>query len=73
MIFEKMAAIIAEHTGCDVSTITESTTFEDLGVDSLDTVEMVMSLEEDLGVELELEGKFATVGELAKFIESKIG
>ena len=73
MIFEKMAAIIAEHTGCDASTITETTTFEDLGVDSLDTVEMVMRLEEDLNVELELEGKFATVGELAKFIESKLG
>ena len=73
MIFEKMAEIIAEHVGCDVSEITEATTFDDLGVDSLDTVEMIMRLEEDLGVELELEGKFETVGELSKFIESKVG
>ena len=73
MIFEKMAGIIAEHVGCEVAEITESTTFEDLGVDSLDTVEMVMKLEEELDVELELEGKFETVGELSKFIESKIG
>jgi len=72
MIFAKMAEIIAEHVGCDVSTITEGTTFEELGVDSLDTVEMVMRLEEELGVELELEGKLETVGELAKFVESKL-
>ena len=72
-VFQKIAEIIADHTGGDVSTITEATTFEELGVDSLDTVEMVMKLEEDLGVELELESKFNTVGELAKFVESKMG
>ena len=72
MIFQKMADIIAEHIGGDASAITEGTTFEELGVDSLDTVEMVMKLEEELDVELELEGKFETVGDLAKFIESKI-
>ena len=72
MVFEKIAAIIADHTGGDVSEITVATTFEELGVDSLDTVEMVMKLEEDLGVELEMEGKFETVGELVKFVESKI-
>ena len=73
MIFEKIAEIIAEHIGGDISEITEDTSFDDLGIDSLDTIEMVMRLEEDLNVELELEGKFDTVGELAKFIESKLG
>ena len=72
MVFEKIAAIIADHTGGDIQEITESTTFEDLGVDSLDTVEMVMRLEEELGVELELEEKFETVGELVRFVESKL-
>ena len=72
MVFEKIAAIIAEHTGGDVSEITRDTTFESLGIDSLDTVEMVMQLEEDLGVELEMDGKFETVGDLVKFIESKL-
>ena len=71
-VFEKIAAIIAEHTGSDVAKITEETTFEDLGVDSLDVVEMVMKFEEELGVELELEEKFETVGALAKFVESKM-
>ena len=52
--------------------ITRDTTFESLGVDSLDTVEMVMDLEEQLGVDLELEEKLATVGELVDFVESKL-
>ena len=72
MVFEKIAEIIADHTGGNISDITRETTFEELGVDSLDTVEMVMRLEEDLDVELELEGKFDTVGELTSFIESKL-
>ena len=52
--------------------ITRDTTFESLGVDSLDTVEMVMDLEQELGVELEIEEKIATVGELVDFVESKV-
>jgi len=72
MVLEKIKVVIAEHIGGDAGDITEATTFDDLGVDSLDTVEMVMRLEEELGVELELEGRFSTVGELAKFIETKI-
>lgn len=73
MVFEKIAGMIAEHFSIDISTITKETTFESLGIDSLDTVEMVMQLEEDLGIEIELEEKMATVGELAKFIEAKLG
>ena len=72
MVFEKIAAIIADHTGGDVSEITLETTFVQLGVDSLDTVEMVMRLEEDLDVELEMEGQFETVGDLVKYVESKL-
>ncbi|MCL2392219.1 MAG: acyl carrier protein [Oscillospiraceae bacterium] len=71
-VLEKIATVIADHTGGDASTITETTTFEELGVDSLDVVEMVMRFEEEFGVELELEEKFETVGALAKFVESKI-
>jgi len=73
MIFEKLTKLLAEHTDIDVSEITAETTFESLGVDSLDTVEMVMELEEELEVELELDEKVETVGELVKFIEAKIG
>ena len=71
-VFEKIAGIIADHTGSNASEITEETTFEDLGVDSLDVVEMVMRFEEEFGIELELEEKYETVGALARFVESKM-
>jgi len=71
-VFKKIAEVIADHTGGNVEDITESTTFEELGVDSLDIVEMVMRFEDELGVELELEEKFDTVGALAIFIETKV-
>jgi len=71
-VFERIVKLINENI-TDTETITEETTFEALGIDSLDTVEMVMQLEEDLGIEIELEEKMATVGELARYIESKLG
>ena len=73
MILEKLTALLAEHVDRDPSTITAETTFDSLGIDSLDTVEMIMELEEHLDVELELDEKVSTVGELAAFVEKKIG
>ena len=71
-MFEKIAKYLAGQMDISVDDITPETTFESLGIDSLDTVEMVMDLEDELGVELELEEKIATVGELVAFIESKL-
>ena len=71
-MFEKIAKYLAEQMDISVDDITPDTTFESLGIDSLDTVGMVMDLEDELGVELELEDKVNTVGELAAFIESKL-
>ena len=71
-MFEKIANYLAEQLDIAVEEITADTTFESLGVDSLDTVEMVMDLEDELGVELELEEKIATIGELVAFVESKL-
>jgi acyl carrier protein len=70
--FEKVAQLLAEYKDLDINTITMDTTFESLGIDSLDTVEMVMDLEADLGVDLELDEKVTTVGELVEFVESKL-
>jgi len=70
---EKLTKLLAAHLDTDPGEINAETTFESLGIDSLDTVEMVMELEEELGVELELNEKVATVGELAQFIEKKLG
>lgn len=73
MVFEKVVEMLKQHLDIDGDSITRDTTFEALGVDSLDTVEMVMDLEESLGIELELEGKVETVGQLVDIIEEKMG
>ena len=72
-MYEKLVKFAAEHLELDPSEITPEATFETLGIDSLDIVEMVMDLESELGIELEMEDqKIATFGELADFIESKL-
>lgn len=72
MVFETVAKIIAERTDCSVEDVKMESTFADLGIDSLDTVDMVMSLEDALDVEIELDQKVETVGDLVKFVESKV-
>ena len=71
-MFEKIRSYLASELDISEDEITRDTTFESLGVDSLDTVEMVMDLEQELGVELEIEEKIATVGELVDFVERKV-
>ena len=66
--------IIADHLGVDEQKVTDEASFiDDLGADSLDTVELVMAFEEEFGSEIsdsEAE-KILTVGDAIKFIESK--
>ena len=71
-MFEKIQSYLANQLDISPDAITRDTTFESLGIDSLDTVEVVMDLEEQLGVDLELEEKLTTVGELVEFVASKL-
>ena len=72
-MFEKLVNYAAEHLDMDPADIKPESTFDSLGIDSLDIVEMIMDLESELGVELEMEEQqIATFGELAAFIESKL-
>lgn len=72
-MYEKLVSYAAEQLELNADEITRESTFESLGIDSLDIVEMIMDLEAELGVELEMEDqKIATFGELAEFIESKL-
>lgn len=73
MYFEAIAKVISERTGCDAATVKPESTFTELGIDSLDTVELLMNLEDMLGVEIELDQPVATVDDLDKFIQSKKG
>lgn len=71
MVFEAVAELIAERVEKDVSEIKAESTFRDLGIDSLDTVELLMNLEDKIGMEIELDQKVETVGDLVAFIEKK--
>ncbi|MBE6923147.1 MAG: acyl carrier protein [Ruminococcaceae bacterium] len=72
-MFEKLAKFAAKQLDLDLAEITPDSTFESLGIDSLDVVEMVMDLESELGIELEMEDqKITTFQELADFVESKL-
>lgn len=71
--FDMIAEIVADRTGCDIGDVTPESKFADLGIDSLDTVELLMDLEDKTGFEIELEEKVETVGELDQFIQSLKG
>ena len=71
---EKVKKIIADHLGVDEAKVTEEASFiDDLGADSLDTVELVMAFEEEFGSEISDSDaeKILTVGDAIKFIQSK--
>ena len=71
---EKIKSIIAEQLGVKPDEVTPQACFiDDLGADSLDTVELIMALEEEFGVEIPDEDaeKMATVGDAIKYIEEK--
>lgn len=73
-VVEKVKSIIAEQLGVKPEEIKPESSFvDDLGADSLDTVELVMALEEEFGIEIPDEDaeKMGTVGEAIKYIEDK--
>ena len=72
-MYEKLVSYAAKQLDLNPDDITPDSTFESLGIDSLDIVEMIMDLETELGVELEMEDqKISNFQELADFIESKL-
>ena len=72
-MYDKLVKYAAKQLELEASEIKPDSTFESLGIDSLDIVEMSMDLESELGVELDTEDqKISTFKELADFIESKL-
>lgn len=71
MYFDIIAKIVSERTGCDVSAVKPESKFSELGIDSLDIVELLMNLEDETGVEVELNQKIETIDDLDKIIQSK--
>ena len=73
-IKNKVKKIVADHLGVEEEKVTEDASFiDDLGADSLDTVELVMAFEEEFGSEISDSDaeKILTVGDAVKFIENK--
>ena len=72
-MYEKLVKYAAQQLELDIDEITPDSTFESLGIDSLDIVEMIMDLESELGIELDMEDqKISTFQELADFIDTKL-
>ena len=67
-VFQAIAELIAERNDSDPAEVTRDTRFQDVGIDSLDTVEMLLNLEDKIGVEVELSQKVETVGELVDYV-----
>ena len=73
-ISSKVKKMVSDHLGVDEEKVTDEANFiDDLGADSLDTVELVMAFEEEFGSEISDSDaeKILTVGDAIKFIESK--
>lgn len=75
-IAEQVKQIIAEQLLVDLDEVIEDASFiEDLGADSLDTVEMIMEIEDEFGIEIPDEDaeKISTVGHAIEYVKRKVG
>lgn len=74
MLFEKLRAIICEFFELQEDEITPGTSFADIGADSLDMVDLAMSIEDDFSVEVTEEAleKFVTVEDVVNYIEAAL-
>lgn len=75
MVFEKIKAMLAEQLDIEESTITlDSLLIEDLGADSLDAIDLVMSVEDEFGIEVpdEVIEKMESVKDITTYVENNI-
>ena len=74
-VAERVKKIVIDHLGVDAEKVSEGASFiDDLGADSLDTVELVMAFEEEFDVEIpdDAAEHIQTVGDAVKFIDEKL-
>lgn len=72
MVFEKIKGVIASQLGIEEDEIQLETSFEDLGVDSLDLFQIIIELEEQFSVQIEDAESIKTVEDAVKYIEERV-
>ena len=74
MVFEKVKQIVVDQVGVEESEVTLTSTFDDLGVDSLGIFELIMALEEEFEIEIPNEDaeNIKNIGDAVKYIQSKV-
>ena len=72
MVFDRIRDIMVEQLSIEGSELGKDTSFEELGVDSLDIVELTMALEEEFEIEITVDEDMRTIGDLVAYIESKM-
>ncbi|NLB15879.1 MAG: acyl carrier protein [Clostridiales bacterium] len=72
MVFENIAQVISDRTDTPVEEITLESKIKDLGIDSLDSVELLLELEDRLGHEFDIDRKVETVSDLVALVEEQM-
>lgn len=72
MTFEKLRKIIVSELGVEEAEVKPETTFEELGADSLDLTQIVVEVEDEFDIQVEETDEFKTVGDVVKYIDSKL-
>ena len=72
MVLEKVIELLAEYKECDGSEIKADSTFDELELDSLDTVDLLMSFEDEFNVQLEMSEEIKTVADIVAVIEKRL-
>jgi len=71
MIFEKLQGIMEENLSIERDEIKIDSTFASLGIDSLDTFQLIIEIEEEFGIEVEAPENMKTIKDVVSYIEEK--
>ena len=71
MIFEKLQGIMEENLSIERDEIKLDSTFQSLGIDSLDTFQLIIEIEEEFGIEVESPENMKTIKDVVDYIEEK--